>query len=114
MGDPQNLFSLVGFLVMAERQQARSSDQKPPEGEGTDAAESPTSEATARQRGRPYQVELVEHALRENTIVNLGTGAGKTFVAVMTIKELASQTEGEFADDKGQRTVFLAHTGENC
>ncbi len=61
---------------------------------------------------RPYQTELLEHALRENTIVNLGTGAGKTFVAVMLIREMSHQTQGRFREENGKRTIFLAHTGK--
>lgn len=70
------------------------------------------SSVAPKREARPYQTELVEHALKENTIVNLGTGAGKTFVAVMLIRELSHQTQGTFEDVKGgKRTVFLAHTG---
>ena len=61
---------------------------------------------------RVYQTELLEHALRENTIVNLGTGAGKTFVAVMLIREMSYQTQGKFRGENGKRTIFLAHTGK--
>lgn len=87
---------------MAEQEQTHPTTPKQAD---TGATKSP-------QLARPYQVELVDHALRENTIVNLGTGAGKTFVAVMTMKELAFQTEGDFTESKGQRTVFLTPTGE--
>ena len=55
---------------------------------------------------RPYQFELLEAALEENTIVNLGTGAGKTYIAVMLIKELSPSI---FFREK--RTVFLVTTG---
>ncbi len=41
-------------------------------------------------RAREYQNELVEKALRQNSIVFLGTGAGKTFIATMVIKELGN------------------------
>ena len=64
------------------------------------------------KQGRPYQVELVEYALRENTIVSLGTGAGKTFVAVMLIREMSHMTLEKFTEETGQRTIFLAHTGK--
>ena len=37
---------------------------------------------------RPHQVELLEKAKRKNIIVYLGTGSGKTFIAVMLIKHL--------------------------
>uniref|UniRef100_A0A8C4R0U4 ribonuclease III n=1 Tax=Eptatretus burgeri TaxID=7764 RepID=A0A8C4R0U4_EPTBU len=40
---------------------------------------------------RKYQVELLEAALERNTVVCLNTGAGKTFIAVLLIKELAHQ-----------------------
>ena len=80
--------------------------------EETEAAEKPKeSDNGPPKKARPYQVELLQHALRENTIVNLGTGAGKTFIAVMLIREMSPQTEGAFNDEKGQRTIFLAHTG---
>ena len=56
---------------------------------------------------RPYQVELLEAALEENTIVNLGTGAGKTYIAVMLIKELSYELLLD-----GKKSVFLVVTGE--
>ncbi len=60
---------------------------------------------------RPYQQELLEAALEENTIVNLGTGAGKTFIAVMLIKELSPQIFKSWSEEDAKRTVFLVPTG---
>uniref|UniRef100_UPI003AFB824B AncD1D2 n=1 Tax=synthetic construct TaxID=32630 RepID=UPI003AFB824B len=58
---------------------------------------------------RPYQVELLERAMKKNTIVCLGTGSGKTFIAVMLIKELAHEIRGPF-NEGGKRTFFLVNT----
>ena len=62
--------------------------------------------AAESDTARPYQQELLEAALEENTIVNLGTGAGKTYIAVMLIRELSSAI---FTQNK--RSVFLVTTG---
>ncbi|KAI0220906.1 Dicer-like protein 1 [Massospora cicadina] len=40
---------------------------------------------------RQYQIELLERALKDNIIAVLETGAGKTFVAVMLIKEMVKR-----------------------
>ncbi|XP_077095373.1 endoribonuclease Dicer [Siphateles boraxobius] len=58
---------------------------------------------------RKYQVELLEAALEHNTIVCLNTGSGKTFIAVLLIKELSHQIRGE--DEK--RTVFLVNAASS-
>ena len=62
-------------------------------------------------KARPYQVKLLEAAIEQNTIVLLGTGAGKTFIAVMLIKQLSAATLKPFSEEGGKRTVFLVNTG---
>lgn len=39
---------------------------------------------------RAYQVDLFEIARKQNAIIYLPTGAGKTFIAVMLIKEFSA------------------------
>ena len=58
---------------------------------------------------RDYQLELLSLAIEENTIVNLGTGAGKTFIAVMLIRELQHEIYGPWGNHK--RTIFLVPSG---
>ena len=47
-----------------------------------------------RLKARPYQEELLQKALLGNTIVYLGTGSGKTFIAVMLVKEMRGRLVG--------------------
>ncbi|KAL1418945.1 hypothetical protein MTO96_005486 [Rhipicephalus appendiculatus] len=54
-------------------------------------------------------VELFEAAVKENTIVCLGTGTGKTFIAVMLIKEYEASIRIPF-EEGGKRTFFLVPT----
>ena len=63
---------------------------------------------------RPYQLELLDSAIEDNTIVLLGTGGGKTFVAVMLIKELSQNITLPFNDLHAKRSVFLVNTGTYC
>ncbi|CAN8000648.1 unnamed protein product, partial [Ixodes hexagonus] len=58
---------------------------------------------------RHFQVELFEGAKEANTIVCLGTGTGKTFIAVMLIKELEKDIRVPF-EEGGKRTFFLVPT----
>jgi primosomal protein N' len=50
---------------------------------------------------REYQRHLLEIALQKNTIVNLGTGTGKTLIALLCIKEIRE------ADKDHKQTLFL-------
>ena len=72
------------------------------------ASEIQEEEITAR----PDQLELLDAALNEDTIVNLGTGAGKTFIAVMLIKELSYDILRSFDEPGAKRTFFLVTTGK--
>lgn len=40
---------------------------------------------------RNYQIKLMEVALQKNTIIYLPTGSGKTFIAVMVMKQLCGE-----------------------
>lgn len=63
------------------------------------------------EEARSYQIELLEAALEDNTIVLLGTGAGKTFIAVMLIKHLSALTLLPLNMEEAKRSVFLVNTG---
>jgi endoribonuclease Dicer len=52
----------------------------------------------------------MEQARDENLVVCLPTGSGKTYIAVMLIKEMAHAVRAR-VDDGGKRTVFLVNTG---
>ncbi|KAF7638234.1 hypothetical protein Mgra_00002206 [Meloidogyne graminicola] len=54
---------------------------------------------------RDYQVELLDRAKIQNTIISLGTGAGKTFVAVLLIKEYSQRLL-----HRNEKAVFLVNT----
>ncbi|XP_023219961.1 endoribonuclease Dicer-like isoform X2 [Centruroides sculpturatus] len=77
-----------------------------------ETTESQTSENELIEKNiftpREYQVEILEIAKEKNTIACLGTGTGKTFIAVMLIRHYANQTLGDY--DRAKRTVFLVPT----
>ncbi|KAF8797027.1 Endoribonuclease Dicer like protein [Argiope bruennichi] len=58
---------------------------------------------------RDYQIEILEAAKQRNTIACLGTGTGKTFIAVMLIRENANEVRKPF-DEGGKRIFFLVPT----
>ncbi|KAK6022939.1 RNase3 domain protein [Ostertagia ostertagi] len=55
---------------------------------------------------RDYQVELLDKACKRNVIVQLGTGAGKTFIAVLLLKEYGLQIMAPF-ESGGKRAFFV-------
>jgi endoribonuclease Dicer len=62
---------------------------------------------------REYQLELFESAKKQNIIVCLGTGTGKTFISIKLIEHLA-QENGILKpfSQGGKRTFFLVNSGE--
>ena len=54
-------------------------------------------------QARPYQKELLEKAKEKNIIVYLGTGSGKTFIAVMLIKHMRDLL------GRSKKVVFLVN-----
>ncbi|CAD5218774.1 unnamed protein product [Bursaphelenchus okinawaensis] len=57
---------------------------------------------------RDYQLELLEYALGSNCIVSLGTGFGKTYIAVLLIKEYAAELQRS-RDGRKKRAFFVVN-----
>ena len=62
---------------------------------------------------RPYQVEIVEEAVKQNSIICLATGTGKTFISAMVIKEKYDGHHLPYKDE-GKRIFFCVNTGMWC
>uniref|UniRef100_A0A182PBR4 Dicer-2 n=1 Tax=Anopheles epiroticus TaxID=199890 RepID=A0A182PBR4_9DIPT len=58
---------------------------------------------------RNYQLQMKEVCLAKNTIIFLPTGAGKTYIALMVMKEISYQVRDRIQEG-GKRTFFLANT----
>uniref|UniRef100_A0A182PZN5 Dicer-2 n=1 Tax=Anopheles farauti TaxID=69004 RepID=A0A182PZN5_9DIPT len=58
---------------------------------------------------RDYQVQMKDVCLAKNTIIYLPTGSGKTYIALMVMKEMSHQLRNEVGSG-GKRTFFLANT----
>lgn len=68
-------------------------------------------DAIVRGDPRPYQIALLEQAKKANTIVHLGTGQGKTLIALKLIDEYAHELEPDAGNTdtlrKKKQTWFL-------
>jgi ERCC4-related helicase len=60
-------------------------------------------EAVVAGDARPYQTALLERAMERNSIVHLGTGAGKTLIALLLVQHYAA----DFLLSKPKQTLFL-------
>ncbi|XP_011494459.1 PREDICTED: endoribonuclease Dicer [Ceratosolen solmsi marchali] len=58
---------------------------------------------------RPYQIDLYEKAVANNSIIYMPTGSGKTYVAVLVIKKLSGAIIKPYKEG-GKRTIFIANT----
>lgn len=53
----------------------------------------------------------MDKACKKNVIVQLGTGAGKTFIAVLLLKEYGLQLNRKFSQG-GKRAFFIVASGK--
>uniref|UniRef100_A0A0N4ZYI6 RNA helicase n=1 Tax=Parastrongyloides trichosuri TaxID=131310 RepID=A0A0N4ZYI6_PARTI len=58
---------------------------------------------------RPYQLEILEKAKKMNVIVQLPTGSGKTYVAILLIKEV-QYTVRQTVREGGKRIIFVVNS----
>jgi ERCC4-related helicase len=56
---------------------------------------------------RPYQTALLERAMERNSIVHLGTGAGKTLIALLLVQHYAADFRNEGQHQHQKQTLFL-------
>ncbi|KAK6181299.1 hypothetical protein SNE40_009182 [Patella caerulea] len=62
---------------------------------------------------RTYQVDLVDAALKRNTIICLSSSTEKLFIALMVIKELAREIRKPISEG-GKRTIYVVNSDETA
>lgn len=106
-------------IFTAYRQQFEKSmdeeDIKPREGNNGNKEQFETLKDLSAQQSadrvidspRDYQMELFERAKKQNTIAVLGTGSGKTLIAVMLLKYFLEKEVDDRASGKPRRIAFF-------
>ena len=89
------------FKAFLQGIQSQSSDEKE---RSRSAALQDLDDATVRGSPRDYQTALLEIAKTRNTIIHLGTGKGKTLIALLCIRHFATPP-GDV--DLPKQTLFL-------
>jgi primosomal protein N' len=101
IADPFQKLEANGYEIftkyLKEREQKKDRNYKAQRGKMQQSFE----DATIRGDPREYQRALFEIAKTKNTIVNLGTGFGKTLIALLCIRHFSPDFE------QGKQTVFL-------
>ncbi|XP_034479318.1 endoribonuclease Dicer [Drosophila innubila] len=64
-----------------------------------------------KMEARGYQLRLVDYITKNNGIIYLPTGSGKTYVAILALKRF-SKNFGKSIEDGGQRALFVCNTVE--
>ena len=82
-------------------QDLQSQNDDEVQSESQTATEQALEEATIRGFTRDYQIALFEIAKTRNTIIHLGTGKGKTLIALLCIKHFAK------AFNQKKQTLFM-------
>ncbi|XP_022209698.2 endoribonuclease Dicer-like isoform X2 [Drosophila obscura] len=60
---------------------------------------------------RSYQLRLVDHITKNNGIIYLPTGSGKTYVAILALKRFSKDMDKSI-EEGGKRAIFMCNTVE--
>ncbi|XP_004529883.1 endoribonuclease dcr-1 [Ceratitis capitata] len=60
---------------------------------------------------RRYQMELLNYVMNRNAVIYLPTGAGKTYVAIMALRQFSHKMQ-ETIENGGKRSIFMCNTVE--
>ena len=98
-GDEDNMSVLGSFDAVAEARRVleclQQGQRAPMGGAFSSVPSSPSSSPSQPMvQARDYQRQMFERAVARNTICMLGTGLGKTFIAVMVVREILSKRPG--------------------
>ena len=83
------------------RQQRQQTSKTSTNNTNVTSTDSEEDSAVVRGVPRSYQLKLVQVAMKRNTIVHLGTGMGKTMIALLLIKQMMGLLDQENDESNG-------------
>ena len=106
--ESKGIASLVQYL--SEKNSSKREQDMPRRTDdcnGEDCENDDDDDAKITSDPRAYQAMMVERAKKQNTIVQLNTGLGKTLIAILTIKHFAEDYKAVNSEGLAKQTWFL-------